>query len=163
MIESAQIKKNYAKLKRQGKIPDEPEQLPKPASAEAQNRPEDEGPEPTTAPHPDRQTLIDNPQAPEDNPRPTGDERRRERKRKPKPIPFKREYEEAQTRRAEAEERRKAREEAERQRQLKIEERERFRRAMAKARTGGPNGQRKLGRESGVLLEKVKRMVGEAG
>lgn len=32
---------------------------------------------------------------------------------------------------------------------------------MAKARTGGPNGQRKLGRESNVLLEKVKRMVGD--
>ena len=44
-----------------------------------------------------------------------------------------------------------------------MEERERFRRAMAKARTGGPNGQRKLGRESKVLLEKVKRMVGDGG
>ena len=42
---------------------------------------------------------------------------------------------------------------------MKVEERERFRRAMAKARTGGPNGQRKLGRESKVLLEKVKKMV----
>lgn len=42
-----------------------------------------------------------------------------------------------------------------------MEERERFRRAMAKARTGGKNGQRKLGRESKVLLEKVRRVVGE--
>jgi hypothetical protein len=58
------------------------------------------------------------------------------------------------------EEWRKAREAAELERQAKIEERERFRKAMAKARTGGPNGQRKLGRESNVLLEKVKRMVG---
>lgn len=163
MIQSAQIKKNYAKLKRQGKITDEPEQLPKPASAAVELGPADQGPEPTTDPHPDRQTLIDNPHAPEDDQRSAADERRRERKRKPKPTPFKREYKEAQTRRAEAEERRKAREDAERQRQLKIEERERFRRAMAKARTGGPNGQRKLGRESGVLLEKVKRMVSEGG
>jgi hypothetical protein len=32
---------------------------------------------------------------------------------------------------------------------------------MAKARTGGKNGQRKLGKESKVLLEKVRRIVGE--
>ena len=48
-----------------------------------------------------------------------------------------------------------------RQRQQKLEERERFRKAMAKARTGGKNGQRKLGRESKVLLERVQRMVSE--
>ena len=87
-----------------------------------------------------------------------------ERHRKPKHQPFQREYSQAQQRKAEAEERRKAREEAERQRQAKGEERERFRRAMAKARTGGRNGQRKLGRESKVLLEKVKRLTaGEVG
>lgn len=61
--------------------------------------------------------------------------------------------EEAAARRAEFERREKEKKE-------KIEERERFRRAMAKARTGGKNGQRKLGKESKVLLEKVKRMVG---
>ena len=52
-------------------------------------------------------------------------------------------------------------EEANRQRLVKMEERERFRKAMARARTGGKNGQRKLGRESVVLLEKVRRVVGE--
>ncbi|KAI1148560.1 hypothetical protein F4825DRAFT_92674 [Nemania diffusa] len=46
------------------------------------------------------------------------------------------------------------------ERQHKTEERERFRRAMAKARKPGRDGQRRLGRESGLLLEKVKRMVG---
>lgn len=46
------------------------------------------------------------------------------------------------------------------ERRAKVEERERHRRAMAKARTGGRNGQRKLGRESVVLLDKVRRMVG---
>ena len=78
-------------------------------------------------------------------------------------MPFRKEYDRAQQRKAEAEERRKAREEAERQRQQKMEERERFRKAMAKARRGGPNGQRKLGRESKVLLEKAKRMFDEGG
>lgn len=87
----------------------------------------------------------------------------RPRKRKPKAVPFKKEYDEAQQRKAEAEARRQAREEAARERHRKIEERERFRRAMAKARTGGKNGQRKLGRESKVLLDRVRRMVGDDG
>jgi flagellar biosynthesis/type III secretory pathway protein FliH len=82
------------------------------------------------------------------------------RQRKPKHQPFQAEYTAAQKRKAEAEARRKEREEADRQRQLKLEERERFRKAMAKARTGGKNGQRKLGRESKVLLERVRRMTG---
>jgi hypothetical protein len=38
-------------------------------------------------------------------------------------------------------------------------ERERFRRAIKKARTPGRDGQRRLGRESGLLLEKVKKMT----
>lgn len=61
----------------------------------------------------------------------------------------------------EARERREEWERNQAEKKRRIEERERFRRAMAKARTGGRNGQRKLGKESTVLLEKVKRMVGE--
>ena len=81
--------------------------------------------------------------------------------RKPKPIPFVKEAKAAERQKEEAEARYKAIEEAKRQRRQKIEERERFRRAMAKARTGGRNGQRKLGRESQVLLERVKKIVSE--
>ncbi|PZD22204.1 hypothetical protein A1F97_11282, partial [Pyrenophora tritici-repentis] len=47
---------------------------------------------------------------------------------------------------------------ADRERQKKIAERERFRKTMAKAR-GGPNGKRKLGRESTVLLAKAQRLM----
>ena len=87
---------------------------------------------------------------------------REQRKPRPaKPVPFAKEHEQAQQRKREAEERRAAREEAARERERKLLERERFRRAMAKARQGGRNGQRKLGRESGVLLERVRRMVQE--
>ncbi|CAK4033732.1 Hypothetical predicted protein [Lecanosticta acicola] len=154
LIEKAKLKKDYAKLKKQGKLPTEEESLPKPASMAVEDEAEAE--EPTTAPHPDRQTLIDNE---EEEPLP---QERPPRQRKPKAIPFQKEHEAAQKRKAEAEERRKAREEAEKERQRKIEEREKFRRAMAKARTGGKNGQRKLGRESKPLLEKVKRLVGES-
>lgn len=162
LIDKAKLKKEYAKLKKQGKVPDEEEALPKPASMAADagldeeaSEDEKESQEPvSTEPHPDRQNLID-----EEEEAPA--EQRRPRQRRPKAVPFKKEHEQAQKRKAEAEERRRAREEAERERQRKIEERDKFRRAMAKARTGGKNGQRKLGRESQPLLEKVKRLVAE--
>jgi len=108
--------------------------------------------------------LMDRSESPEPTQRtPTGEEsaEQRRRKRQPRPVPFARQYDEATRKREEAEERRLAREAAQIEREQKMEERERFRRAMAKARTGGKNGQRKLGRESKVLLEKVKRMVSE--
>lgn len=159
LIDRARIKKNYAKLKRNAGVTDEPESLPQPASHALDAVEEDE---PTTAPHPDRQTLIEKEEAApeEDRERKSSFEPRARKQRKPKVVPFKKEYDQAQQRKAEAEERRKAREDAVRERQKKIEERDRFRKAMAKARTGGPNGQRKLGRESQVLLDRVKRMVG---
>jgi len=88
---------------------------------------------------------------------------RRPRQRKPKPIPFKREYEQAQQRKAAAEERARAKEEGEKQRQRKLEERDQMRKSMNKARRLGPDGQRKLGRESKVLLKRVKRLVEQGG
>lgn len=160
LIDRARIKKDFAKLKRNAGVSDEPETLPQPASHALDAAEEEE--EPTTAPHPDRQTLIEKEEeAPEAEAERKADFEPRQRKqRKPKVVPFKKEYNEAQQRKAEAEERRKAREDAMRERDEKIAERDRFRKAMAKARTGGPNGQRKLGRESQVLLDRVKRMVG---
>ncbi|KAI4846822.1 hypothetical protein E4T44_04855 [Aureobasidium sp. EXF-8845] len=79
--------------------------------------------------------------------------------RRQKIIPFAKEQRFAQRQKREAEERRTAYETSQRERAEKTEERERFRKAMAKARTGGKNGQRKLGRESTVLLDRIKRMV----
>lgn len=141
-------------------------QIEQPAPESKRDQDESATEESTTDPHPDRQNLIEQEaEAPtparidESATRPP----RERQPRKPKPQPFKREHEQAQRRKAEAEERRQAREEAERQRQSKIEERERFRRAMAKARSGGVNGQRKLGRESKVLLERVQKMVNGGG
>ena len=78
---------------------------------------------------------------------------------RPKTVPFRKEASLAQQRREENERRQKELEENNRQRQAKIDERERFRTAMAKARSGGRDGRKKLGRESKVLLEKVQRMV----
>ena len=102
---------------------------------------------------------------PEVQPQPVSAEgvegQRYRRPKHPKPVPFEKEARLAQERREETETRRRAIEDGRAKRQKKIEERERFRKAMAKARTGGKNGQRKLGRESKVLLEKVKRMIAE--
>ncbi|SMQ54733.1 unnamed protein product [Zymoseptoria tritici ST99CH_1A5] len=164
LIDRAKIKKDYAKLRKHANVSDEKETIPQPASMALDVKEDDEAEqeeEPTVAPHPDRQNLMDKEaEEPEVEQQKTFREPRQRRERKPKPMPFRKEHDQAQQRKAQMEEWRIAREAAEKERQAKIEERERFRKAMAKARTGGPNGQRKLGRESNVLLEKVKRMVG---
>lgn len=84
----------------------------------------------------------------------------RKRIQRAKTKPFNKELQEAKKRRAEREAARRAREEAIEERDRKREERERWRKQMAKARQPGKNGQRKLGRESKVLFEKVQRLVG---
>ncbi|KAK6435666.1 hypothetical protein LTR95_008150 [Oleoguttula sp. CCFEE 5521] len=179
LIQRALIKKDYARLKKQGKVP-ETDAIPVPASshldaahttedADFTGFPDVDSAEPVEAapavsePHPDRQTLINASASPEPAPpapRPPRDPNRK-RERKPRPNPFQKERDAALEAQAATDERRRVREEAERERAVRMEARERERRAMAKARSGGRNGQRKLGRESGVLLARVQRMVGE--
>ncbi|KAI0905439.1 hypothetical protein F4824DRAFT_491474 [Ustulina deusta] len=89
-----------------------------------------------------------------------GRERERPNRQKRKPGYFDQALATAERKKAEAAERAAEKERREAERQCKTEERERFRRAMAKARKPGRDGQRRLGRESGLLLEKVKKMVG---
>lgn len=168
MIAKAKLKKEYAKVQAR-----EGEQLRPSRSvydrvdaADTEASEEHHVPEPNTERHPDRTALIESTpreQTPDaQDQQQTGEQAfRQRRQRKPKPVPFAREHAEAQQRKKEAEQRRLAFEEGQRQRQQKLEERERFRKAMAKARTGGKNGQRKLGRESKVLLERVQRIVSE--
>lgn len=173
LIEKAKLKKDYAKVKARSA----PDVASKRSVYDNQNDDDndDDGaaqthqlPEPTTEPHAARAELIasaaagePDPADAQPNPSSRGTTPHQRRERKPKPVPFRQEYEAAQQRKEEAEARRLAREQAEADRARKIEERERFRKAMAKARTGGKNGQRKLGRESKVLLERVKRIVAE--
>jgi hypothetical protein len=98
--------------------------------------------------------------APRDKgPKPPRSERKPRHK---KPGYFDKEQDIAAQKKTEQEERRAEFERRQKEKEMKLKERERFRKAMAKARTGGKNGQRKLGRESNVLLEKVKRMVGSS-
>jgi len=153
LIHKAKVKKSYAKLK-------EREFQQPQASSSNDQRTAESNAEPSLALHPERQEMLDKPEAELEEVRPpTQDRLRIPRERRRKPVPFEKEARLAEKRKAESEARRKEIEEANKQRQQKIEERERFRKAMAKARTGGKNGQRKLGRESKVLLEKVKRVI----
>lgn len=163
LIHKAKIRKEYAKLKAR-ELPAKPQHSVYERydeNPDADNGTAKPTSEPTLKPHPDRQVLLDGP-SPEPEQAPERANPHKPRKR-PRPQPFNHEAELAQKRREEAEARQKAREETENERQLRLAERERFRKAMTKARTGGRNGQRKLGRESKVLLEKVKRLVGDGG
>lgn len=84
------------------------------------------------------------------------------RRRGPKkPRYFEKEIAVAEKKKAEAEARQAEFERREREKKRKLAERERHRKLMGKARAGGKNGQRKLGLESKVLLEKVKKIVAE--
>lgn len=161
LIHKAKLKQQYAKLK--ARQEDEPRKSVYDRAAEASDAADDDDdddddelaepvPEPSLEPHPDRLKMLE-----EKSPEPTPAERRQ---RRPQTQPFRKEEEVAKKKREEAEARQRAREQAEKERASKLAERERFRKTMAKAR-GGPNGKRKLGRESTVLLAKAQRIMGK--
>ncbi|KZM27974.1 uncharacterized protein EKO05_0000698 [Ascochyta rabiei] len=159
IIYKAKLKKQYAKIKsREAQAEDAPRKSVYEREAEVAadtDEPTAPVPEPTLEPHPDRVKMLEEP---EKEPVVSSFDRRQ---RRPRSQPFQKEAEVARKKKDEAEARQKAREDADRERTKKIAERERFRKAMAKAR-GGPNGQRKLGRESQVLLEKAQRLMGKS-
>ncbi|RYO92715.1 hypothetical protein DL764_008091 [Monosporascus ibericus] len=128
--------------------------------------------------HPERQAMLDNdddddddddaganpnaipldPQNPGDRPPPP----RKRKSKQRKPGYFDKAIEEADRKKAEAEAHAQEIKRRRAERERKLAERQRFQRALVKARAPGRDGKRKLGRESGLLLEKVKRMVGDA-
>ncbi|EAS31360.2 uncharacterized protein CIMG_06839 [Coccidioides immitis RS] len=156
LIHKAKIKKSYAKIKAQELVAtqsksvydndestnanrdfEEPSEKPAPASLEL---------------HPDRQARLD---APEEDPdylpaKKSIRETPRRRERRPKPSPFTKEMQIAQKRKEEIEARRKLKDAKERERQ-----------AMMRAKRPDQFGKQRLGRQSKVLLEKVKRIVAE--
>ncbi|KAI4133600.1 MAG: hypothetical protein LQ338_000112 [Usnochroma carphineum] len=155
LIRKAKIRRSYSKIKQKEPVVVSKYYSEAPA-------PDPENPPASMELHPARQAMLEQPDSKHVSSDAVHAERpRHKRNRKPKPVPFEKEARFALQRREEAEQKRKAAEEARAERQRKIEERERFRKAMAKARTGGKNGQRKLGRESKVLLERVKNVVAE--
>jgi hypothetical protein len=148
LVQKAKIKKEYAKVKAREPPVDKP--IPNEA-------PEDENPateEPQVQMHPDRQALRE---ASED---PTSPQQPRRSMHGRRPKIFEKEMGIAAKQKAEAEARREAFRKAQEERASKIAQRQKFRREMGKAR-GGPDGKRKLGRESKILLERVKKIVGE--
>lgn len=146
LIQKAKVKKSYAKTKAHDPAPPAPEVAAPESSTVVVKAPA----EPL---HPDRQAMLNEPE-PEEPAHPVG-----KKPRAQKPRYFEKEKAIAEAKKKEAEARRAEFEQREAERKKKLAERERHRKAMAKARTGGKNGQRKLGRESQVLLEKVQRMV----
>jgi C4-dicarboxylate-specific signal transduction histidine kinase len=155
LIHKAKVKKSYAKLKAQMSIKETP--LPAETGLPKEDHPTTE---PSQALHPDRQAMLDAPA--EHAPLLGSDTQFQHRERRPRrPKYFEKEQEFAERKKEEAEARRAEIERQNAERRQKIEERERLRKAMAKARSGGKNGQRKLGRESQILLERVKSMIGE--
>lgn len=162
LIHKAKLKQQYAKLKaREDKETPRKSVYEREAEAEASDNDSKNDnttepvPEPTLEPHPDRVKMLEG-----QSPEPSEERPAERRQRRQRPQPFQKESEVARRKKEEAEARQKARQEAEKERATKLAERERFRKTMAKAR-GGPNGQRKLGRESTVLLAKAQRLMGK--
>ncbi|KAL6881248.1 hypothetical protein J3F83DRAFT_711048 [Trichoderma novae-zelandiae] len=82
-----------------------------------------------------------------------------ERRRTRRPGYYEKQLQKAAERREEAEKRRLEYERRMEERAQKLAERERYKRAMAKTRD--KDGKKKLGRESSLLLEKVKKLVAQ--
>lgn len=80
-----------------------------------------------------------------------------QRRRTRRPGYYDKQLEKAEERRQEGEARAAEAQRRREERQGKIAEREKYKRAMNK--TWGKDGKKKLGRESGLLLEKVRKMV----
>ncbi|PQE33249.1 hypothetical protein CJF32_00003788 [Rutstroemia sp. NJR-2017a WRK4] len=161
LIHKAKVKKSYAKIKAQEQ---EHGNLGREQKIYETLEQEDDVGKKTQQQqelHPDRKAMLDAPEEAEEEDR--AGERHRNRRgnngRGNKPAYFAKEIEIARRQKEEREAKQAEFERRQREIAQKREERERFRRQMAKARSGGKNGQRKLGRESKVLLERVKKIV----
>lgn len=154
------MKKDYAKIKER-EILEHPETF-KSVYQNANADSEEPAKLPTLEIHPERLAMLNNPEA-EPEPHSSGSKSHwaKRKNKRHKPQPFEKEGKMAQKRKKDAEAKQQAFNESEKQRKVKSQEREKFRKVMAKARSGGKNGQRKLGLESKVLLEKTKRTMSE--
>ncbi|KAF4126580.1 hypothetical protein GMORB2_0316 [Geosmithia morbida] len=174
LIHKAKVKKQYAKIKAQ----EQPQQL-------QEKRPDgdkhDDGQAAADpALHPTRQLMLkdeeaaqtgvsrggghddgddDDGEAPGRRGGRSGGHSDGQRRRTRRPGYYDKQLQKADQHRAEAEARAREIQRRREEREQKMAQRDRYRRAMAK--TVGPDGKKKLGRESNILLEKVKRIVGE--
>lgn len=146
LIQKAKVKKAYARVKAEAAQDELPSVYTKELS-EAQIIDSSPG---SLELHPDRQAMIDTPEAPPSAAIPR--QHRLPGRSKTKPDRYAKEKEIAARRRQELVEKQQAR-----------EERERERHAMLKARRPGRDGKIKLGRQSQILLSKVQKLVGGQG
>lgn len=159
LIHKAKVKKAYAKIKAQ-------EFPPERADAEAENG------ERASQIHPERLALFEAREPSEDaaregqgsEGRPDGEgaaqsDRTKKRRQSRRPGYFDKQLKAAEDKRAAAETRAEEIEKRLEEKRRKAAERERHRKAVNKARAVGEGGQRRLGRESKLLLDQVKKMM----
>lgn len=158
LIHKAKIKKEYAKVKaREHKASaddDHDESVDSQAAAEAPMGDDGE------TMHPTRELMLkdeDKAQAGASKGHSSTSDGSRRRTRRP--GYYDKQLKQAEQRKREAEEREAQFRQRREERERKIAERVRFKKAMAK--TIGKDGKKKLGKESTILLEKVKRMMAD--
>jgi hypothetical protein len=170
LITKAKVKKQYAKIKAEHQATAPPTTQPHPEQGDdndaAAQHQDNAAPAPAPAPveiHPERQAMLDDPDAETNptSPRPPR-ERRERRPRKQRPDYYNKELAAAEQAKKKAEERAAEFARHQQERERAIAERERYRKAMAKAKEPGRDGKRKVGRESKLLLDRVKKMMGES-
>ncbi|OTB05481.1 hypothetical protein M426DRAFT_319744 [Hypoxylon sp. CI-4A] len=172
LIHKAKVKKAYKKIKAAEQASSNPENatVTEAKDAEAGAEADVDAPAPPSPKlHPERQARLDadeeEEEEPEPEPEPAGDQPPRQRRQRQKqkarrPGYFDKAVADAERKKAEADARAQEIERRNAERNRKLEERERFRKALTKARAPGRDGKRKLGRESGLLLEKARKLVG---
>lgn len=172
LIHKAKVKKAFAKVKAAEEQESQDSKKKSAVQGDGGEQEQEEGEEEEEPQiHPERQAMLDDPDADAQEEggeqadadgrprRRNGGARSRQRRDPRRPGYYDKALEQAEKRRQDAEARAAEAKRREDERNRRVAERERYRRAMAKARPSG--GQRKLGRESGVLLDKVKRLVGQ--
>lgn len=167
LIHKAKMKKQYAKVKaeaeeekqskreeREAALAHNDEQEADEDRAEVEDKIDNEESE---AVHPTRQLMLKDEEAAQtgataDQSNPDGQRRRTRR-----PGYYDKQLEKADEKRQESEARAAEWQRRREERDQKIAERDRYKKAMKK--TWGKDGKKKLGRESGLLLERVRKMV----
>ena len=154
LIHKAKVKKAYAKIKAQ-----EEEQQPGADGGDSDGR---GGGDEAQTMHPTRELMLKDEEmaqagaASGDAEEPTIDGRRRRTRR---PGYYDKQLKKADERRTDAETRAEEVQRRREERERKMAERERYKKMMGKTRD--KDGKKKLGRESAIILERVKKMVND--
>ncbi|KAM0669281.1 hypothetical protein ACQRIT_004260 [Beauveria bassiana] len=159
LIHKAKVKKAYAKIKEREQkqtTAGDGGRAEQNATTVADNRGDSEGSEKVM--HPTRELMIKDEEVAQKAAQGQGiDASDGHRRRTRRPGYYDKQLAKADEHRAEAARRGEERARRAEERQTRLAERDKFKRAMAK--TVGRDGKKKLGRESGILLDKVKKMV----